>query len=153
MIRRHCFVLGLTGILLGCVGASPPENPADAEAAVEAALDAYVQAIRNNDIESLLGLWANDPVWIAAGAPTVRGRSAFDSVVRDNFRAFRVADVTASVEETAIAGDLAYQIGSYSETLVSMDGEPQTIEGRFLFIWRRQADGSWRITRGVDAGP
>jgi uncharacterized protein (TIGR02246 family) len=155
-MKMHLVEVAVASVLVAACGAGPPQVDTDAGAAgasaVARAMEEYVDALRTNDPVGLLALWGDDPVWIAAGTPTVRGRAEFESTVRQIFANNTVTDASATIEETAVSGDLAYQIGTYSETLAPASGEPQTIQGRFIFIWRRQPGGAWKIVRAVDAG-
>jgi len=42
------------------------------------------------------------------------------------------------------AGDLGYTRGSYEMSMTGSDG-PMTIIGKYLTVWRKQADGSWLV--------
>ena len=46
-------------------------------------------------------------------------------------------------------GDTAYETGTNRITSQAGDAPPVTRTGRYLTVWRRQPDGSWRIR--VDA--
>jgi len=47
--------------------------------------------------------------------------------------------------EIAQAGDLAYTWGSYRSRLMGEDGKITTEPGKWLTVWKKQPDGSWRI--------
>ncbi len=47
--------------------------------------------------------------------------------------------------EVSSAGDLGYTWGRYTSHRVSAEGEETTSRGRYLTIWRRQADGTWKV--------
>jgi ketosteroid isomerase-like protein len=44
--------------------------------------------------------------------------------------------------------DLAYGTGSYSMTMTGPDKEPATEMGHYVVVWRKGADGAWKV---VDA--
>jgi ketosteroid isomerase-like protein len=46
------------------------------------------------------------------------------------------------------AGD-AYEWGHGDLTFRKVDGQTVTSPGRFLTVWRRSADGRWRIIRNL----
>jgi ketosteroid isomerase-like protein len=49
------------------------------------------------------------------------------------------------------AGDLGYTLGRWSSVLPQPDGRDSVLsEGNYVTIWRRQADGTWRVA--VDIG-
>jgi ketosteroid isomerase-like protein len=87
--------------------------------------------------------------------PTVRGRTAFDAFLQRAFRGRRVIDVSVSIDEIIASGDLGYLIATYSQAFKLDAGGVEDARGRFIFVWRRETDGSWKIARAVeaDAGP
>jgi ketosteroid isomerase-like protein len=46
-------------------------------------------------------------------------------------------------------GDLAYDRGTYSMTLTPAGAAPIEDRGKYLTIWRKQADGSWKVLRAM----
>ncbi len=52
--------------------------------------------------------------------------------------------------EVAHSGDLGYTWGTYELSFKSENGTPQTRHGKYLNIWRKQGDGSWKLL--VDIG-
>jgi ketosteroid isomerase-like protein len=52
--------------------------------------------------------------------------------------------------EAAGSGDLGYTIGLAKFTFTRPDGTPGTAYSKYLSVWQRQADGSWRYV--VDGG-
>jgi len=53
-------------------------------------------------------------------------------------------------EEIRVDGDLAYDRGTYSQTLVPRTGGKAVSEkGNFLWIYGRGSDGTWRMSRVI----
>jgi ketosteroid isomerase-like protein len=46
-------------------------------------------------------------------------------------------------------GDLAYVYGKYSWVLMIPGQPPVPDSGKYIEVWRKQADGNWKITRDV----
>ena len=46
-------------------------------------------------------------------------------------------------------GDLAFARGTYSFTIVPEGATPITDRGNYVEIWRKGADGVWRISRDI----
>ncbi len=51
--------------------------------------------------------------------------------------------------EVSRSGDLAYEIGEYSQTTNDKKGKPQTVKAKYITVWGKQPDGSWKAL--VDA--
>jgi ketosteroid isomerase-like protein len=54
------------------------------------------------------------------------------------------------VAELEGRGDVAYARGSYSMK-IAVPGAPAPVDekGKYVEIWRRQADGSWKLARDI----
>lgn len=59
-------------------------------------------------------------------------------------------DMGITNEEVRVAGDWAYARGTYTATLTpKQGGEAVFIDGKYMTILERQADGSWKIHRDI----
>jgi uncharacterized protein (TIGR02246 family) len=136
--------------LIACQNQAPSSGaPSATRDSVAAAMQGYVEALRSNDPASVSRWWTDDAVYMAQGTPTVRGRAALDSLVRGLFATVRVTDVSENTDELIVERDLAVQVGTYSETLQPQRGSARIDRGRYVFVWRRQLDGGWKIARGM----
>jgi ketosteroid isomerase-like protein len=52
-------------------------------------------------------------------------------------------------QEIEGVGDLAYVRGTYSFTIAPPGGDAFSDTGKYLEIWKKQADGSWRVERDI----
>lgn len=50
----------------------------------------------------------------------------------------------------AESGELGYTVGQYTITVTGEDGERSVEKGKYVTIWRKQADGSWKVV--LDGG-
>ncbi|PYQ21943.1 MAG: hypothetical protein DMF81_13800, partial [Acidobacteria bacterium] len=56
--------------------------------------------------------------------------------------------------DVASSGDLAYTRGEFESKGTDREGKPSTRTGRYLTVWRKQVDGSWRVAVDTsDPGP
>ena len=66
----------------------------------------------------------------------------------ENFPPFE--DMQLNQVEVDGAGDIAYVYGTFSMILMLPDvEEPVPDAGKYIEIWRRQADGSWKIVMDI----
>ena len=52
--------------------------------------------------------------------------------------------------DIAKSGDLGYTIGRFESTAVGPDGQQSRRTGTYVTIWKKQADGTWKVA--VDIG-
>jgi ketosteroid isomerase-like protein len=140
-------------IAASLAGCSTTRTRAGSLAADQAAIAAfnqrYVQAINDGDIATLSSLTTEDHIMIAPNRPPFVGKAANDAANGRTFRQFDI-DETWTPLETVIAGDWAYQRGTYTVTATpKAGGTPRASRGNFLRIYQRQPDGAWRMIRDM----
>ena len=52
-------------------------------------------------------------------------------------------------EEIILAGANVVDIGHYAYTGTSKANKPVSASGRYMAVWRKDADGAWRIMRDI----
>ncbi len=118
-------------------------------AAISAFNERYLEAINAGDIAALSRLTDDDHIMSAPNRPPTMGKAANDAANERGFQLFRI-DEKWMPAETVIAGDLAYQRGTFTVAATpKAGGATRTTHGNFLRIYRRQPDGSWRMTRDM----
>ena len=125
-----------------------------ARTAIDAAMKTYIAALKANDAKAAAAHWEDAGVYVNTGIPTKRGRSEIEAMARSVYDSARV-DYSMTVDNIEAGSDMASLLGSYSAIVRDPGATPQRLGGRFLFVFRRQVDGSWKISRGVgtDAEP
>ena len=88
--------------------------------------------------------YTEDAVLLAPGTPKLDGAEAIQAFWQ-GFIDSGVKDVSIETPEIVEAGDYGYGIGSYSCTLPSESGERARDTGKYVVIYRRQADGGWKV--------
>ena len=136
---------------------TPPAQPAAAgdnraadEAAIRAADAAWSKAAGDKDPVRTASFYADGAVLMAAGSPIGTGKDtiqkAFAGMMTDPKFALSFAPTKVEVSK---AGDLAYEIGDYEITFSDKKGKPLTTKAKYVVVWGKQADGSWKAL--VDA--
>jgi ketosteroid isomerase-like protein len=79
-------------------------------------------------------------------APLAQGREAIHAAIA-GLEAMPGFSVTwsPSAADVGSGGDLGYTMGTYEINVESPEG-PVTIIGKYLTIWKKQADGTWMVT-------
>jgi ketosteroid isomerase-like protein len=91
-----------------------------------------------------------DHIMLIPNRQPIAGKAANDAANGRAFEQFKFDEHWMPVE-TVVDGDLAYQRGTFSVTASpkSGSGPSRTTRGNFLRIYRRQSDGSWRMSRDM----
>jgi uncharacterized protein (TIGR02246 family) len=106
---------------------------------------AFVRNANAKDAAALTSaFYAEDAVLLPPGSPKLTGTEA----IRGFWEAFignGVTDVAIETSGLEESGDLAYGVGTYSCTMPSPSGERFRDTGKFIVVYRRQADGGWKV--------
>jgi ketosteroid isomerase-like protein len=94
-------------------------------------------------------LYAEDAFYLSPGDTIRRGRPAIHQAFSRFFGGVRERgdslSIAFDIRDRAVTGDLGYDVGYYRLTGVPRNGTPRTDTGKFIVIWKRGADGTWRI--------
>lgn len=124
-------------------------NPQIAEAQVRQTMDEWRRLTEEQDVEGLLGLTADDVVFLTPGNPPTR-KDEFAEGLRAVFQKATIAP-TQDIKEIRTSGDVAYAWSELSVELIPKDGGPKVHnEGYVLTVFRRSADGGWQIARDAN---
>ena len=133
---RSALVAGVLGIACIIPGAVAADAAGDEKAILEI-WSTYSAARVAGDAETWLSLWDKEGIRLPPGAPAL-DFATFAPGTPERF-AKPPASMEINSEEVVVTGDWAYSRGNF---IVN-----DAIEGKFLTIFRRQGDGSWRIYR------
>jgi len=110
----------------------------------------WQRAVAAGDLTRLLGMMAEDVVFLVAGSPPMRGREAFATAFRTGMQHIRI-ESSITIQEIQIAGDFAYCMSHLSVIVTPLQGgAPMRRSGYTLTIFRREADGRWFLFRDAN---
>ncbi len=118
-------------------------------AALQDADRAFDRATSERRLDGWVDFFAEDGAMLAPGGP-VRGKLA----IRDHMgRALSDTSFTLrwrpTVSDVGAAGDLGYTMGQYEARHRDEKGSLVARTGTYLTVWKRQADGSWKVALDV----
>jgi uncharacterized protein (TIGR02246 family) len=99
------------------------------------------------DVDPVLGLMADDIVFLVPGQPPMKGRSSFERGLRALLTQHRI-ESTGEVQEVEVSGNLAYCWINLNVRIVHFQAATQRSarEAHYPFLVNRQmAPGSWRM--------
>ena len=114
-------------------------------AEVKAADAAWAEAAKSKSIERMLEFYDDEAVFIAQDGRVISGREG----LRAQWTAFFGAPGIkltwqAQVVRGSQSQDLAFSYGSW-EIEQGQSGQKTKQNGTYVFVWRRQADGKWKV--------
>lgn len=148
------------------VGTAAPERDTGAVGLVR---DQYIAAVNNGDLDKVASFWSEDGVLMPPGQPAATGKAAIVDWYRNMFNQVD-ADIDIRSAESRVAGDWAYDRGTFTMTLAprqpggtGADTPAGTPPGpaaadvktpspsqtyNYLVVLHRDA-GGWRLARNI----
>jgi ketosteroid isomerase-like protein len=122
---------------------------ADTRAADEATLrnlDAdWSKAAGAKDIDKTVSYYSDDALVMPSNSPVLQGKAAARAMWQAMFNmpGFGGGWKTTKVD-VARSGDVGYTTGTYEINETDASGKPRTDKGKYLAVWKKQADGTWK---------
>jgi ketosteroid isomerase-like protein len=126
--------------------AEPTDMSAEAAAAIREADRAFEAAARTGDMEAAMAMHTDDAMVFPPGQPMVSGQALLRALWTEMTSAPGFA-ITWQVSGTSAAasGDVGYSWGTAQLTMNGPDGTPMSSQEKYVTIWRKQADGTWKV--------
>jgi ketosteroid isomerase-like protein len=150
------FVLFLFSLSLACQtqtaldtnkSATAPRGTSDTRATDEATLrkldDEWSKAAGAKDVEKTISYYTDDALIMPPNSPVLHGKDAARGMWNGMFSVpgFGGGWKSTKVE---VSGDLGWVTGNYEMNETDAAGKPKTDKGKYLEVWKKQADGSWK---------
>jgi len=132
----------------GCASSLHAPDVAQTRAALQDADRAFNRATARQRAEGWMQFMATDGALIRP-AGTITGpavRTAVTRMFADTAFTLTWEPVQADV---GTSGDLGYTVGRWEAHFRDAQGAPATSTGRYLTIWKQQADRSWKVVQDI----
>jgi len=131
---------------VACGPAATPDPAADRQA-IAAVSAKFAAAENGGNVEQMLPFFADDLIILSPNAPGLSGADRIAAATRAFYEAFMV-EVEYSSEEIVACEDWGFDRGTERFTLTPKSGgAPISVNGKYLWLYRRQPDGSWKQSR------
>lgn len=142
------FFLGIA--ILSMIACTTRVNTeADVES-IKSMLEKFDAALNASDLDGLMSCFTEGSVRMPPNKPALVGKEAIRDMFQSRFERV-TTDLHNTAEEVIVCGDWAFVRGTYIYTSTPIAGgepSPQHI-GKWITIWQRQPDGSWKLYRGI----
>ena len=144
MDRKSIWVLA--GILIVAAGCAPKADAPKDVAAIKALAVAWGPAITAGNAAALTEQFADGAIRLPPNGPIQVGKEAILSSLRAFLDLYSVEEVDVA-EDVRVVGDLAFARGTgASKSTPKLPGAAVIDDkGKWVSVYRRQSDGSWKI--------
>ncbi len=160
-MKRMCIAL----IALAAVACSPKAadtgadtaarqmSPANARAAVQLAIDSALTRFRDGlltaDTAKMRSVYAADAMVFLPNVPLARGHAGINQLNAGMLAAFTFTAANFQTTNLILTGDYAIETGTYAMTMKPKSGASIADVGKYLSVWQKQSDGSWKMVRDI----
>jgi ketosteroid isomerase-like protein len=113
---------------------------------------AWAKTGETKNLDAQMKLYSDDqiPILMPSNSPLVKGK--------ENIRAFFEPTYSRSdfsitwhpeTVEVAESGEIGFVIGVYDSQINDTNGNPIRDKGKYIEIWKKQKDGSWKCTADI----
>ena len=126
-----------------------PSEAEDIAAIRDTRLNSFAASFIGADPDGFLASVTEDMVIMPPDEPAVSGHDAIRAWLEAFFAAYET-DLEYTSSDVSLAGDVAFEAYAFRWTLTPLDGgEPIRQTGKGVYVFRRQADDSWRVARDI----
>ncbi len=143
---KKLFPIVVTILVLAASGCAPQVDVETEAAAIREATDVeWLEAGQAKDVDRWVSFHTEDASLFPPNAPIVTGKEAIRAVVS---KLISTPGWAARWQTTKIdvsrSGDLAYSYGTQETTVNGPEGNPVTDQQKWVAVWKKQPDGSWK---------
>jgi len=139
---RYC-IFALFVAVSGCSRQTSDNRSAD-EATIRNLDAQWSKAAGAHDLDGIVSYYSDDAVLLPPNAPAAASKEA----IRASWVPLAEQGVSISWQalkvEVSRSRDLAYSTGTYALAMQDPQGKLIADTGKFMEVWKRQADGNWK---------
>jgi ketosteroid isomerase-like protein len=136
------FLLAFT--VAACSTPPAPDTRATDEAALRTTDTQWSQQAASKNLDATVGYYTDDASLLAPNAPVATGKKAIHDIWAPLLAPGADISWQAAKVEVARSGDLGYIVGTYQITATDPAKKSEADQGKFVEVWKKQADGKWK---------
>ena len=138
-------------MLAGCVFLLASLVQAQKDEDVIKKLDSdWSAAAQSKDVDKTISFYAEDGSVLPTHAPIATGKAQVREVWAHllSLPGVRVSFSPTKID-VAKSKDMAYDVGTYELTMNDDKGNPSTEIGKYVVVWKKQADKQWKVVADI----
>ena len=110
--------------------------------------DDWSKAAATKDADRVASFYAEDAIAYPPNQSMSTGRAAAKTVWASYF-ADKSFSISWKTTHAGASGDLGFTTGAYDLSFNGADGKPVSDKGKYVCIWKKQKDGSWKAIHDI----
>lgn len=129
--------------------AGAPASDAAVRQAIDSAYARFSAALTKGDTATLANTYTADAVLMAPDVKAVTGHDAIAKTFAGMLASMHPTGLALHTQDVIVSGDYAIETGSSEMTLQGKGGKAVHDVGKYLTVWKKQPDGSYKIVRDI----
>jgi ketosteroid isomerase-like protein len=147
MQKTIAMMFALRALFVPAFPVSEAQNPPTSHPDVERVAKAFVTAMLASDAATAAALYQEDAIEMPDCRPLVKGRPAIEQYFRGLMKEVKITTFELTHTESAISGDTAYDVGTYTQRLSTSHGMVDDT-GKYVVMLKRTG-GEWKIAYAI----
>ena len=125
-------------------------NTDEVRAAIAAIDEKFMEDVNRGDAAAGAAAYTDDAIVMPPNHSPLEGKQAIEKYLTEIGSQLQASNFQLSILEVDVQGDTTIVRGTYSNsfTIPGTDA-PMEDQGKTLNVWKRQADGSWKLHRDI----
>ncbi len=115
---------------------------------IEATIKTLTESLNSGDAAGVAAHYTDDAALLPPDAARIDGREGIQSAWQGLIDA-DIRDVVMTTQEVDVFGDVANEVGTISATAPREDGGRAQLAGKYVAVWKRGGDDTWRLHRDI----
>jgi uncharacterized protein (TIGR02246 family) len=115
---------------------------------IVATLTKFMEAFNSGNAAAVAELYTEDAAVLPPGGKRVDGRKGVGEFWQGAIKG-GVKNLSLKAIEVEERADFAYEVGAFTLDMPSEGGGLATVAGKYVVIWKKGSDGSWRLHRDI----
>jgi len=128
---------------------TPSADAAAVRAEIEAVEAKQVDAVLKGDSTAAGGGYTDDAIVMVPNEKMAIGHDAIVKTFAAMLKEGKFTSFTPHIQDVIVAGDYAIETATYDMTIQPKTGKPVHDVGKYLTIWKKQPDGSYKAIRDM----
>lgn len=124
-------------------------DPAAVRHVIDSSNAVFVAALTKGDTAVMGHNYANDAIVMMSGMPAMNGRAAVVQGMAAMLSGMTITNASFHTTDVVVDGGLAVEHGMYEMTVQEKGKAAMTDKGKYVTVWQKQGDGSWKIIRDI----
>jgi ketosteroid isomerase-like protein len=110
----------------------------------------FAQAVAEGGGKAFATWFADDALTLNNGQPAVMGRAAIAAKANWNPKEYQLSWVPEGAQ-MGPSNDMGFTWGHYEGHTKDKNGQPVTISGRYITVWKKMPGGDWKVAMDASA--